>query len=249
LYDPSFTFEKGENPRQPAVTMTQHSAKQYTKWLSRISGHQYRLPSEAEWEHACRAGTTTAYSFGDDPSELGEYAWYYDNSDETTHPVGKKKPNPWGLYDIHGNVAEWVLDELLEDGYQSLAGKRHTAAEAIVWPKQLYPRVVRGGHWDDFAPACRSAARLGSNDPEWKAEDPNIPLSPWWFTSDPARGVGFRIVRSLDEMPRAEMARYWEADVDEVREDVLNRLQEGRGALGLVDPALPAAIQQLRNSP
>src|SRR5690606_22457602 len=142
-----------------------------------------------------------------------DYAWYDDNSDETTHPVGQKKPNPWGLYDIHGNVAEWVLDQLADDGYQRFAGKRVKAKDAIVWPDKVYPRVVRGGHWDDFPAALRSAARKGSNDPEWKSQDPNIPLSPWWFTSDPARGVGFRILRPLNPEPRGELAKYWEADV------------------------------------
>jgi formylglycine-generating enzyme len=245
LYDPSFTFEKGEEPRQPAVTMTQYAAKQYTKWLSAITKVQHRLPSEAEWEYACRAGTTTPYSFGDDPGQLEEYAWYYDNSDEKSHPVGQKLPNPWGLHDMHGNVAEWVLDELLPEGYQKFEGKRVTAKEAIVWPQKAYPRVVRGGSWDDFPEACRSASRLGSDDPSWKSEDPNFPLSPWWFTSDPSRGVGFRLVRPLDELPREEMVRYWEIDVEDIEFDVDSRLEEGRGALGLVDPDLPEAIEKL----
>jgi formylglycine-generating enzyme len=245
LYDPSFTFEKGEDPRQPAVTMTQYAAKQYTKWLSAVTGQQYRLPGEAEWEYACRAGTTTAYSFGDDPSQLDDYAWYYENSDEKSHQVGQKKPNPWGLFDMHGNVAEWVLDELLPEGYQRFEGKRVTAKEAIVWPQKAYPRVVRGGHWDEFAPGCRSAARLGSDDPEWKSEDPNFPLSPWWFTSDPARGVGFRLVRPLEKLPADQISKYWEIDNEDIEFDVDNRLEEGRGALGLVDPELPAAIEKL----
>jgi len=246
LYDPSFTFEKGENPRQPAVTMTQYAAKQYTKWLSAITKHQYRLPSEAEWEYACRAGTTTSYSFGDDASQLDDYAWHYENSDEKSHPVGLKLPNPWGLYDIHGNVAEWVLDELLPDGYQRFEGKRLAAKDAIVWPTKAYPRVVRGGSWDDFPEACRSAARLGSDDPSWKSEDPNFPLSPWWFTSDPARGVGFRLVRPLEQLPREEMAKFWEIDNEDIEFDVESRIEEGRGALGLVGPELPEAIQKLR---
>jgi sulfatase modifying factor 1 len=247
LYEPSFTFEKGQNPQQPAVTMTQFAAKQYTKWLSHLTGLQYRLPLECEWEHAARAGTTTAYFFGDDPSQLGEYAWYFDNSDETTHPVGQKKPNPWGLYDIYGNVAEWTVDQILEDGYARFKGRRVRQWEAVVWPTKLFPRALRGGHWDDMATACRSAARMASNDPEWKSEDPNIPLSPWWFTSDPSRGVGFRIVRSLDKLPDDIMEKFWEADIDEIREDVQNRLDEGRGVLGVVDPDLPKVIAELQD--
>jgi formylglycine-generating enzyme required for sulfatase activity len=247
LYDPSFTYEFGEEPRLPAVTMTQYSARQYTKWLSGITGHFYRLPSEAEWEYACRAGTDTAYSFGDDPADLDDHGWYYDNSDDVPHEVGQKKPNPFGLYDMHGNVAEWVLDELLDDGYAKFKGGSVTAEDALVWPTKLIPRVIKGGSWEDDAEACRSAARLGSEEEDWKQGDPNLPLSPWWFTDDPTRGIGFRIMRPLD-VPATKEAkeRYWAADVAEINEGVDNRMQDGRGAMGVTDRELPAAIQKMR---
>lgn len=246
LYDPSFTFEFGEDPKLPAVTVTQYAARQYTKWISGITGHFYRLPSEAEWEYACRAGSTTAYFFGDDPDDLDDYAWYYDNSDDTPHEVGGKKPNPWGLYDMHGNVAEWVIDQLLEDGYEKFEGKSLKAADAIVWPTKLVPRVVKGGSWEDDPENCRSAYRLGSEEEAWKQEDPNLPYSPWWFTSDPTRGIGFRFIRPLKEdIARADKEKFWKADSEDVTEGVENRLQEGRGVMGLVDKDLPAAIKEL----
>jgi formylglycine-generating enzyme required for sulfatase activity len=248
LYEPSFTFEYGDAPELAAVTMTQLAAKHYTKWMSAITGQQFRLPCEAEWEYACRAGTTTAYSFGNDPAKLGEYAWYTENTGEGgQRPVKQKKPNPWGLYDMHGNVAEWVLDEYVEEGYARLADQEDLPAlETIAWPDEAWPRVVRGGSWDSEAAGCRSAAKLASNDPDWKANDPNLPLSPWWFTDDPARGVGFRLLRPLKPHPREEMAKFWEIDADDIRDDVGYRLEEGRGVLGIVDRDLPKAIQEQR---
>jgi len=246
LYEPTFTFEKGDADDMPAVTMTHYAAKQYTKWMTLISGRQYRLPGEAEWEHACRAGTSTAYSFGDDPSKLGEYAWYSENGDEHNHPVGKKKPNPWGLYDIHGNAAEWVADQYDKDGYTHLAGKEKLdGLSAIRWPNVAFPRVVRGGHWGATADACRSASRLGSDYEIWKKRDPNVPFSPWWTTSDPSRGVGMRIVRSLKPYDRKILEDFWEISDEETQFDVDVRLEEGRGARSYADPDLPKARKEI----
>ena len=245
LYDPSFTFEKGEDLRLPAVTMSQFAAKQYTKWLSGLTGQFYRLPSEAEWEYACRAGSDKAYGYGDSPENLKDYAWYFENSDETTHQVGKKKPNAWGLFDMHGNVGEWVLDEYTADGYKKFTGKSLKCSDAVVWPTKLFPRVVRGGSWDEDAAACRSAARLPSHDDEWRSEDPNFPQSPWWFTTGPALGVGFRIIRPLSAPAKADRAKYWEADLELLREHVKQRIdKEGRGARGIADATLPGDIHK-----
>jgi formylglycine-generating enzyme required for sulfatase activity len=119
----------------------------------------YRLPSEAEWEYACRAGTTTRFSHGDDPgyTNLTNYAWYEGNSGGTTHPVGQKLPNPWGLYDVHGNVWEWCQDWLSE----SLPGGIAVDPQG---PAMGSARVIRGGLWCNAAGACRSASR-GACDP------------------------------------------------------------------------------------
>ena len=248
LYDPSFTYQSGEDPDLPAVSMSQFAAKQYTKWLSLLTGQFYRLPTEAEWEYACRAGTTTAYSFGDDPSQLDDYAWHTDNSDWESHPVGQKKPNPWGLYDMHGNVAEWVLDEFDAQHYASFAGKLVPARKTIRWPTVLFPRVLRGGSWDHEIKDCRSAARIQSNDDEWRSYDPNSPQSPWWFASDESQVVGFRIVRPSVPPPKSEWNKYWDADLEEIARVATQRIeQEGRGERGLVDPDLPKAIKQLQD--
>ena len=245
LYDPSFTFEFGQEPTLPAVTMTQFAAKQYTKWLSKLTGHQYRLPSEAEWEYACRAGSTTAYCFGNDPAELDDYAWYFDNSDEMPHEVGKKKPNAFGLHDMHGNVMELVIDGYSEDGYASIADKPQPVSflEAIRWSDSSGNRAVRGGSWQDDAEQCRSAARIGTEDEDWKEEDPNIPLSPWWYTNDPARGVGFRICRSYQALDDEIIKKFWEIDHEDIELDVEMRITEGRGTQRTVDPSLAEAIK------
>ncbi len=244
LYSPDFTFEYGDEPKQAAVSMTQYSARQYTKWLSLISGQQFRLPTEAEWEYACRAGSTTAYSFGDDPAELNEYGWFSDSSTaKGSKNVRQKKPNSWGLYDMHGNVAEWVID-----GYAPYQEKSGPLAAATDWvtSDKTDPRTVRGGSWAFPAAECRSSSRLGSNDKIWKEYDPNLPRSPWWFTTDPARGVGFRILRPFKPLTRDEIENFWKIDCEDIEYDVKDRLSEGRGVLGVIDKDLPQAIQDLQ---
>ncbi len=241
LYEPSFTFGKGEDPLQPAVTMSQFAARQYTGWLSGLTGRFYRLPTEAEWEYACRAGTATPWSSGETSDTLGDVAWFAANADDTTHPVGNKKPNAWGLHDMHGNVSEWVLDELVADGYARQAALSPPVAgqEAIEWPQNLSPRVVRGGAYYDEPEECRSAARRGSEDEDWKASDPNFPLSPWWYTEEPARGVGMRVVRPLEPPEAPDRRRWWDADLESIRDDVEHRLKKGKGARAVIDPKLP----------
>jgi formylglycine-generating enzyme required for sulfatase activity len=251
LYDPTFTFKLGDNPKQPAVTMSQFAAKQYTKWLSGISGHYFRLPTEAEWEYACLAGSSGAYSFGSDAEKLGEYGWFFDNASERMHLVGEKKPNAWGLYDMHGNVSEWVIDEYTSDGYQRLKGKGNVGwRDAIAWPKKLFPRVVKGGGFEDDAAGCRVAARRKSDDDDWREEDPNFPQSPWWFTSQPALSVGFRPIRPLSVPAYEERNKFWDADLEQLQGDVDQRIdQEGRGARALATPQLLDAIQKLNDMP
>jgi formylglycine-generating enzyme required for sulfatase activity/mono/diheme cytochrome c family protein len=193
----------------PAISMTQHAANSYCKWLSAKTGHFYRLPTEAEWEYACRAGTTTVYSFGDDPSKLGDYAWYAANSGEKYQKVGQKKPNPWGLYDMHGNVVEWTLDQYLPDQY----AKCPTDGVVDPWAKATkpYPHSVRGGSWQDDPDMLRSSTRRGS-DKSWKVQDPQLPKSIWYHTD--AQFLGFRVIRPLKVPPPEEIAKYWTSGVE-----------------------------------
>ncbi len=198
------TFGMGRR-RYPAICMSQLSCRIFCMWLSAKTGRYYRLPTEAEWEYACRAGTTTAYYFGDDVKDLDDYAWYYDNGDEKYHKIGTKKPNPWGLCDMHGNVAEWVLDQHTTDLYAQSAGK--VTDNPLAVPKTLYPRIVRGGSWDDDPETLRSAVRSKST-AAWKTQDPQIPQSIWYHTD--AMHVGFRIVRPLREPTAEQRKEKWD---------------------------------------
>lgn len=194
----------------PAINMTQYAALSYCKWLTALTGDFYRLPTEAEWEYASRAGTTTAYSFGDDPTMLDEYAWYFENSDGAYQKVGTKKTNPWGLHDMHGNVAEWTLDEYLP-AYPGQ--EKDVKKDPWVKPSKLYPHVVRGGSWDDDPEDLRSAARRASH-PNWKQRDPQIPKSNWWMTD--ASFLGFRIVRPLNPPSAEEIATYFNEPIPDL---------------------------------
>ena len=195
------TFGMGHNG-YPAICMTQLAAKMYCRWLSAKTGHFYRLPTESEWEYACRAGTSTAYHFGNDPKPLGQYAWFYDNSEEAYHKVGLKKPNPWGLHDMHGNVSEWVLDAYSAKHYAQFTSKPSPLRplQLLRQSKKLYPRTVRGGSWDNDPEHLRAANRIFS-DEEWKMQDPQLPQSIWYHTD--ALFVGFRIIRPLKVPPEA----------------------------------------------
>ncbi|MEM9645221.1 MAG: formylglycine-generating enzyme family protein [Planctomycetota bacterium] len=179
----------------PAISMTQHAANKYCQWLSAQTGHFYRLPTEAEWEYACRAGTTGPYSF--DVDQMDDHAWYYDNSDDKYHEVGTKQPNPWGLHDMHGNVMEWTADHYREDYFDVLG---EMPIDPVARPVRLYPRTVRGGSWYDDPEQLRSAFRRGS-EKAWKAQDPQLPTSIWYHTD--ALWVGFRVVRPM-EIPTVE---------------------------------------------
>ncbi|MCZ8128713.1 MAG: SUMF1/EgtB/PvdO family nonheme iron enzyme [Microcystis sp. LE19-114.1B] len=137
------------NPQNPVETINWFDAQEFCEKLSQLTGKNYRLPTEAEWEYACRAGTKTRFSFGDDKEQLGDYAWFRANSNNTTHPVGEKQPNPWGIYDMHGNVWEWCADEY----HESYADKPDNIKEngSIPWTDNNITNassiIRRGGSW------------------------------------------------------------------------------------------------------
>jgi formylglycine-generating enzyme required for sulfatase activity len=150
-------------PDQPVVGVSWDEARAFCEWAGGW------LPTEAEWEYACRAGTTTEYSFGDDAEQLDEYAWYDKNSSSQTQPVGAKKPKPWGLHDMHGNVWEWCQD-VWHDNYEG------APTDGSAWGGEGTYRVLRGGSWLDYARNCRCASRSG------------------WEPGGRSRNLGFRLV-------------------------------------------------------
>lgn len=237
----------GRPGRFPAVIMSQFAARQYTKWLSKRTGRFYRLPTEAEWEYACRAGTATAYSFGDsigpDGKTLGQYSWYVDNSnikdgDPAYRKVGTLKPNAWGLYDMHGNVANWVIDAYDPAWYKKFDGKAVTWHDVINWPSKQYPRVFRGGGYDMEAEDCRSAARHHSSK-DMNVKDPQLPQSPHWLTE--GFSVGFRVVAPIKDPGEAEKLKFWDVD-DAYTARILERDREIREVISTPDTQ-PAATK------
>ena len=152
-FNPSGFYDCGDDC--PVEKVSWKDAQKFIEMLNEVEkGDKYRLPTEAEWEYACRAGTNTEFSFGDDAIKLSEYAWYEDNSENRMHLAGTKKTNPWDLYDMHGNVLEWVED----DRHDNYNGAPDEGRPWIDKPRGTY-RVIRGGSWSDYELDCRSAAR------------------------------------------------------------------------------------------
>lgn len=186
----------------PAINMTHYAAHMFTKWLTVKTGNFYRLPTEAEWELACRAGQLGQYA---PPANPDNYAWHRGNSDRSYHRVGSKEPNALGIYDMLGNTAEYTLDQFYEDYFERL--ENEPAADPWFKPTELYPRSVRGGSWMDEAEYSSCLQRRGSN-PNWKRNDPQLPKSLWWHTN--AYFVGFRVVMPADQPETVEeMEEYW----------------------------------------
>ena len=172
--------------------MTRYAAQMYCKWLTAITGRYYRLPTEQEWEYACRAGSETEYNFGDDPADLDKYAWFLDNSADGYSPVMQKEPNAYDKF------------------------SKGEVATPFVTPKKplsvykMFDEIARGGSCADTAADCRCARRIVSNK-EWKKQDPQFPQSIWWMTEAPF--VGFRVVRPL-AVPTEDEAKLFEPDVN-----------------------------------
>ena len=197
------TWGMGRDGKHPTNSMSQAATIMYCKWLYAKTGIFYRLPTEAEWEYACRAGSTTAYSFGNDVSRLKEYGFFKDNSSGKFQKVSQLKPNAWGLYDMHGNLSEWTLDQHDPAAYQKVAEKAKNPLSAV-GPRN--PRVVRGGSYLSEAKECRCANRIASL-ADWNKRDPQIPKSRWWLTD--GMGVGFRLVRPLQQPPKEEIEKFF----------------------------------------
>ena len=193
------SWNMGKDGGFPMNSMSVDAAMMFCKWLWQQTGIFYRLPTEAEWEYACRAGSSSNYYYGNDQKLLSQYAWYKANSKEKYQKVGTKKPNAWGLYDMLGNVAEWTLDQ-----YDSAYFTKLTDGEVdpIITPTTRYPRSIRGGSYLDEANDLIISRRNYSL-ASWNKRDPQIPKSRWWLTD--GMFVGFRIVRP-EKQPNAEEA-------------------------------------------
>ncbi|MHC4120675.1 MAG: formylglycine-generating enzyme family protein [Planctomycetota bacterium] len=183
----------GYGPTWPAIGMTWHNANNFCLWLSKKTGKKYRLPTEAEWEYASRAGTTNIFGSTDDPKKMRDYAWYDATADSETSEVGKKKPNAYGLYDMSGNVREWVSDFYSATAYAEAA--KNNPVVNPKGPKTGKLHVARGGDYSCTEEELRCASRH-LEQKWWRMGDPQIPKSIWWLPEMDI--IGFRVARSVD---------------------------------------------------
>ena len=191
------TWGMGRAADQPTNSMSQQAAVMYCKWLYSKTGFFFRLPTEAEWEYACKAGATTA----PDLKAIAEAGYSKENSGAKFHPVKQKKPNAWGLYDMLGNLSEWTIDQYDPAYYQKIAVKDPTTV-----PGSKYPRTVRGGSFMDDANQLRCSNRIPS-DTKWNQRDPQIPKSRWWLTD--GMFVGFRVIRPAKQPTKEEIDAFY----------------------------------------
>ena len=190
----------------PAISMTQFAAHMFTRWLTIKTGDFYRLPTEAEWEYACRAGQNEDYS-PPAGSDLEQMAWHRGNSNRRYHMADTKKPNALGIYNMLGNVNEWTLDQY----HSNYIGRLDNEPAVNPWfkPEKLYPRTARGGSWTETPEAANCLYRKGSQ-PSWKMNDPQLPKSLWWHTNAPF--VGFRVVKPKNQPESVEDYEAWWID-------------------------------------
>jgi formylglycine-generating enzyme required for sulfatase activity len=197
------SWDMGREGGFPVNSMQQRTAVMYCKWLYNKTGIFYRLPTEAEWEYACRSGSSSKYFFGDNENDLEKYAWYSKNSNAAYHKVGQLKPNAFGLYDILGNVAEWVMDQY-DEKYFTKTKDGETDPE--LKPISRHPRLLKGGSYVDEAVELRCANRTMWL-AEWNKRDPQIPKSKWWLTDAPF--AGFRLVRPFKQPSAEEIEKFF----------------------------------------
>ena len=215
VYDTRYNFEYAAAPDSPVPTVSQFATRQYTKWLSLVTGTTYRLPLRSEWQHACLAGSKSNYCFGDDDQRLNEYAVFADNApDERVIRIGSKKTNAWGLHDVHGNMSEFVVEDTAMTGMKE-------------------GHVACGGNFNTAAADCAFDSVIRTTE-DWWDHDPDLPRSSWWMTSEESRATSFRIISPLESMSAKQKRVFWDADSEELAQDVRSRIDEGRGSLGRV---------------
>jgi len=189
----------------PATGMTHHAANKFCQWLSLQTGHFYRLPTEAEWEYACRAGKDQNYAWGSDEKAASEFAWFAGGMMAEYNGPGQKKPNAFGLNDMHGNMQEWTLDQFVPHR-KNYFGKGSVTNPWIKATKP-YPHVTKGGHWRSKDLTALSASARWASAPQWKKTDPQDPKSLWYLSDAPWQGL--RVVRPKEIPTVEEMYHYW----------------------------------------
>lgn len=195
------TWGMGRDARNPTNSLSQTAAIMYCKWLYEQTGVFFRLPTEAEWEYACRAGSPTSIPAG--VTDIREHAFFRENSNSKYQKVKQLKPNAWGLYDMLGNLTEWTLDQYDATAYENFA---EGVKDPVSKPGPRYPRTTRGGSYQDEKSEIRCTNRIPSR-ADWNQRDPQIPKSRWWLTD--AAFMGFRLVRPVKQPSKEEIESFY----------------------------------------